>query len=138
MKRFKLQGFTLLELFITIAVVGVLAAIAFPAYQNYTRRAYYSEVVQATVPYKAGVTECFQHLKSLKRCNAGVHHVPAAISKTHGAIATLQVVAGIITVTPVAQHGILITDTYVLTPTVVHHTLQWESSGGGVANAYAD
>jgi type IV pilus assembly protein PilA len=67
----KQGGFTLIELMITIAIVGILAAIAIPSYQNYSRRAYYSEVVQATEPYRVAIGECVQDLGTATGCNAG-------------------------------------------------------------------
>jgi type IV pilus assembly protein PilA len=54
------QGFTLIELMITVAIVAILAATALPAYQNYTTRARLSEVVLALAACRTTITELYQ------------------------------------------------------------------------------
>ena len=52
------KGFTLIELMIVVAIIGILAAVAIPSYQNYTNKAKFAEVVNAIAPFKAAVEEC--------------------------------------------------------------------------------
>ncbi|MBL1376814.1 pilin [Zobellella iuensis] len=53
-------GFTLIELMIVVAIVAILATVALPAYQNYTKRAKFSEVIAAVGPAKTAVEVCIQ------------------------------------------------------------------------------
>jgi type IV pilus assembly protein PilA len=66
----KQQGFTLIELMIVVAIIGILAAIAIPAYQDYTIRAQVSEGLNLSGGAKAAVTEYFQDRGVLPTNNA--------------------------------------------------------------------
>jgi type IV pilus assembly protein PilA len=61
MKRQLQQGFTLIELMIVVAIIGILAAVALPAYQDYTVRAKVSEIVLAASSCRTGITETVQN-----------------------------------------------------------------------------
>ena len=64
------QGFTLIELMIVVAIIGILASVALPAYQDYTVRARISEVLGFTAQIKTSMTECLLSESSADNCDS--------------------------------------------------------------------
>lgn len=133
------SGFTLLEMLVVIAVVGVLAAIAVPRFQNSLQKAQFVEVVNAAGPYKAGVELCIQRTGGTANCNAGSNGVPTAITAAVGNVASLTVVGGTITVKAIPRFDVNnVASTYVLTPAVPNGavgSVTWDTANGTCVSA---
>jgi len=128
----KQQGFTLIELMIVVAIIGILAAIAIPAYQDYTIRAQVSEGLNLSGGAKAAVTEYFQDRGTLPADNdeAGL----AANTEIQGKyVAQVTVTTGVIDVEYGNDaHAIIDGMAIQLTPdTTQPGSVQWDCASAG-------
>lgn len=127
------KGFTLIELMIVVAIIGILAAVAIPAYQDYTMRARFSEVVSVANAYQTAVALCAQTLGALDNCDSGANGIPATQASTH--VASVAVANGVITVVPTATTSA--DSTLILTPTIGAGAITWARTNSGCLAAHA-
>ena len=114
---------------IVIAIIGILAAIALPAYQTYTNKAKFSEVILATSPYKTAMEIAVQArgatlLASLNDSELGIPAPIAAGSSVGQYVGTVTVATGVITATSTGLGAV--DSTYLLNAEIINGGIRWE------------
>ena len=127
------QGFTLIELMIVVAIIGILAAVAIPAYQDYTARAQVSEGVSLAAGLKSTVSDIWSTRGSLDDADSNTNGLPAANDVSGTYVNTVSVTDGLITI---AMKGTGVSSgiqnaTFQLSPITGGGSMIWTCRTGG-------
>jgi uncharacterized membrane protein YhaH (DUF805 family) len=118
-----------------VVFVGILAAVAIPAYQDYTYRAKISEVIMLGSPWRMAVTESYMETHRLPSSVADLRNGAAPASQARYGSATLGA-GGVVTLTLSPQMGVLADRTIILRPDVAGGDVRWDCTGGSLQPRY--
>ena len=137
------KGFTLIELMIVVAIIGILASVALPAYQTYTKKAKFSEVVLAASTVKGSIDLCYQVKNDMRLCDTLADIGLSSAMITNGDKVdnfTMATVAGAqsditFSITAATTLGATGTATYQMVGDPANSTISWDSTGSGCVAA---
>ncbi len=133
------KGFTLIELMIVIAIIGILAAIAIPAYQDYTVRSKVSEGLNLAGAAKLAVSEVYDSLGTMPT-NQASYGLPQADSISGTYVSSVAVTGGVITIAYLTTVGGTPNqggNNIVITPdTSSGGSVKWDCRAGSILDKY--
>ena len=132
MKRMQ-KGFTLIELMIVVAIIGILAAVALPAYQKNVKKSKFAEALTMTQGFQNAVALCINVTGAATGCSNGANDIPAAPAATAN-IASVTTTDGVITAT--GDTTTVDGKKLIMTPTLTGGVLTWAKTGDCVTAGY--